>query len=308
MRHQAERGAKAAETLIVRGILYDDGRFEPLGCHSAYVTGPRRAPIKGDYALELVDGEQRLLVREPVAVREPTICVNISPGLSLVEGRLPLLPGAKEVRIVKGEVPIRTLPLGEPPQIQVEWKPKHVDRRKKHPLLLHFSRPAPDAYIKVFYQWGENRYMTAALTRPVERLELDFRGLPGGDECHIIVAYTSGLRTAAVTTHAFSVSPLPPSLEIVRPREQAVFAPWHPITLEARMVDRQGEGSRQSDLLWRLNGKRVSRGWVGCLQSLPEGNYELEVQLPGKEGIAARRTLVIKRPKEVKGIPASEWD
>jgi len=305
--HQAQRRGKSTEVLIFRGILRDDLKFIPVGCHSTYVTRPGKIPAGGDHSLALYDSEKRLLSREPVAVAEPSVCANLSPGGSIVEGRIPLRAGGRELRFLRGDTVILSVPLGEPPQLTVEWKAAKVDRRKKYRLRLQCSEPAPDAYVKVLYQWGETRYLTAALSRPTKELELEFGRLPGGDECRLIVTYTSGMRTAVAVTEAFSVPPLPPTLRIVRPRERATFAPWHPVTLEAEVIDRQRADDDVMNLVWLLNGKEVGKGRLGCLQTLPEGKYRLEAQLRGKKVITARRDFEVSRPKQVKGVPANDW-
>lgn len=93
----------------------------------------------------------------------------------------------------------------------------------------------------------------------------------------------------------------------MRPRERATFAPWHPITLEAEVTDRQREDDNLINLVWLLNGKEVAKGSLGCLQTLPEGKYKLEAQLHGKVVITIRREFEVSRPKGAKGVPANEW-
>jgi hypothetical protein len=308
MPYQVQKRDNATETVIFRGVLRDDLRFEPVGCYSTYGSVPRLSSTQGNYFLALYDAEERLPLREPVAVADPIICTNLSPGIQLVEGRMPLHADGKVLHFLKEDILIGKFPLAEPPQLSVEWKRKVVERKKKYPLVLQFSKPMPDAHIKILYQWDENHSMTAGLTRPMKTLDLDFTNLPGGDECRLVVIYTSGMRTVGSTTDAFSVPLLPPSLRIVRPREQAAFAPWHPITLEAEVRDRQNENIEETDLVWLLNGKEVVKGRLGCLQSLPEGKYELEVRLNSKQEIAARREFKVVRPKEAIGISPNDWD
>lgn len=308
IRHQAQKRGKSTEVLIFRGILRDDLTFTPVGCHSTYVTRPRKIPPSGDYSLALYDAEKRLLSREPVAVAEPSVCANISPGGSIVEGRMPLWANGKELRFLKGDTVILSVPLGDPPQLTLKWNEKKVDRQKKYPLALQFSTPVSDAYIKIFYQWGKTRYLTAALSRPRNEFELEFGNLPGGDNCRLIVSYSSGMRTTVAVSDVFSVPLLPPTLRIVRPRERATFAPWHPITLEAEVNDRQRANDDLINLVWLLNGKEVAKGRLGCLQTLPEGKYKLEAKLHGKEVITAQREFGVSRPKGAKGVPANEWE
>lgn len=306
-RHQAEPIGRSAETLVFRGILSKDLRFTPMGCHTTRIEGPRKPPAPGDLFVELFDREGNLLQREPAAAETPVVCANASPAGALIEGRIPLPDGAAELRFTKGKTLIQSFPIGEAPRIEVAWREEKVDRHRKYPLLLEFSDPTPEAYLKILYEWGEGRYQTAALTRPVKKLDIDFGSLPGGEACRLIVTYTSGMRTAVATTKAFSVPAIPPVLRIARPREKAVFAPWHPVTLEAEWVDRQNGTAEDPDLIWVLNGKKAGAGPLGCLQDLSEGRYELELRLRGRDSLSVRRDFEVRRPEKIRGLPAKEW-
>jgi hypothetical protein len=307
-RHQSEAFGRSTETLVFRGILGHDLRFIPMGCFTARLEGPRRTPGAGELFLELLDREGKLLSREPVAATEPVVCAGTSPGGSLVEGRIALPAGGKELRLLKGKALVGSFPIGDAPRLDVRWKGGRLERTKKYSLFLEFSDPAPDAMVKILYQWGEGRYLTAALTRPVGKIEVDFAHLPGGEACRLIITYTSGMRTTAVTTAEFSVPPLEPDLRIVRPRENAVFAPWHPVTLEAERRDRQAEAVDETELEWVLNGKRAGAGALGCLQGLPEGRHVLELRLRGRNDLSVKREFEVQRPKKTAGVSAKEWD
>lgn len=63
------------------------------------------------------------------------------------------------------------------------------------------------------------------------------------------------------------------------------------------MRDRQDEHSVEDEPVWSLNGQEVSKGWLGCLQTLPEGEYELEVVLHGRKVISAQREFKVARPQ-----------
>lgn len=305
--HQTQKRAGLPELLVFRGLLSDDLRFEPLGCYSTYVAPRRAAPPPGDYYLALYTADGHELLRQPATLTEPRTCSPLSPRGWLVEGRMPLHPQGAQLRFCKGERLIRSFPVAAPPELRLVWQPKKVNRRDAYDLLLEYSPPSADAYVKILYQWGEKRYMAAGLIRPTPSLRLRFAGLPGGDACRFIISYSSGLRTVTETTHSFFVPRLPAALRIVRPLEGAVFAPWHPIALEATVRDPQGDAEPARGVAWLLNGRPLAAGRLGCLQALPEGQYTLEARLAGKEELVDRCTFAV-RSRKTKAIPGMAWD
>lgn len=295
------------EFVVFQGLLYGDERFEPLPGYSTRILRSRPKVLDERYFIELQDERDQTIGREPVAITEAISCHGASNRQSHVQGAICLRRGAKKLLFYRKDNLIGQFPIGPPPSLKLAWRNKKVSRGKQYELGLKFSEPAEDAYLQIAYQWGERRYQAIALIDPVPTFKLDFSQLPGGKECRLVVVYTSGMRTVVEKTDTFSMEPLAPSLRIMRPREKDVFAPWHPITLEAELIDRQND-LEVDNLVWFLNGKEIAKGPLGCLQAPPEGNHKLEVRLRDQKDIKARSSFKVTRPKKVAGIPANEWD
>ena len=71
---------------------------------------------------------------------------------------------------------------------------------------------------------------------------------------------SSGLRTAVGRTKLFKLVPLPPKVEIVRPRAGQVFAAWHPVELQGQVRDRQRGDVPAEECVWTLKRKEIGRG------------------------------------------------
>lgn len=295
------------ELVVFQGLLYDDQRFEVLPSYSTRIVSEWPRVTGEGYFIEIQDGQGESLGREPVAVNEAIVCNEVASRHRHVHGCITLRPAATRLLFYKEDVLVGQFPIGEPPSLELKWKHQTVSRGKPYKLGLKFSKPAPDAYLQVIYQWTDRLYRTISIIDPAPQFQLDFSQLPGGKDCRLVVTYTSGMRTVVATTNSFSVAPLAASLHIVRPRQNAEFAPWHPITLEAEIIDQQNS-PEYGDLVWLLNGKEVGKGRFGCLETPPEGKYELEARLHGKESITARREFEVSRPEKVMNILANDWD
>jgi hypothetical protein len=296
------------EVLVFQGILYGNQQFTVLPGHSTRVVRDWPTVTDKKSYIELQDRQGNSMGREPVRVTKAMDCHETASRQYHVYSFITLRRGVSKLLFYKDDALISELVVGEQPTLTLNWDIRTVSRDKRYTLGFRFSNPLGDAYLQIIYQWTDQHYRTIRIIDPTPKIELDFSQLPGGKVCRLVIAYTSGMRTVVQTTDPFSVPLLPATLRILRPREDAAFAPGHPITLEAEVRDRQNENIEETDLVWLLNGKEVIKGRLGCLQSLPEGKYELEVRLDSKQEIAARREFKVVRPKDVRELPANEWD
>jgi hypothetical protein len=307
MRHIAESHGAADETLVLSGVLRR-GKLTWFGCHTTRATEAAAAAADGIHRVEVRGADDRVLSEAPLALVEPDVCSGLTPNGLFVRGRVALPPGAQRLLVFARDRLIHTTPIGDAPTIALRWEEKAVVRGRRYRLGLELSPATPDAFLKLFYQWDERRYMVAGLSRPVGHLDLDFDGLPGGERCRILVAYTSAMRTAVATTSSFQVPALAPVLRIIRPRKGAVYAPWHPVELQAEVMDRQKRGVRDRDLVWALNDKAVATGPVVCLQGLPVGDYDVELRLTGAVTGTARAAFTVAGSFPKHAIRPEVWD
>ena len=309
IRHVSAGSRKDAdvEYLIVHGFLSADLSFHPVFSRSAFsVPQQARRPSQG-FFVELRDNQGAPVNRGPVAVFEPVVCYDRESSLFIVHGRIALSKKASRVLLFKEDILIDERPVPPPPSIGLEWAPKRVQRGRSYILAMRLSEPAPDAHVRLYYQWADRAYRPVGLLAPKKKVAVRFESLPGGGKCRLIAAYTSGMRTSVAATAPFSVPVIGPSLRILRPRDKAEFAPWNPITFEARESGGQG-GQGPAGLSWSLNGKRIAKGALGTLSRLPEGVYTLEARREKKPSLAARTTFSVKRPGKIKALSAEDWD
>lgn len=278
LKHVSESIGTATEVLVVRGLLTDDLRFIPVFCNSEF-RRPKLAKTCGsDIELALLDEDGGILRKEPAGIRETIECSPHIPRACVVEGSIPLRAGAQRLAIRKGEFNVAELKIGERPKIEVAWSEKTVTRKGKYILRLDYSKPTEDAMLKVFFQWGPKEYLLASAGKPAKEIAASFADMPGGDRCELIVAYTSGLRTAVARTEPFKLAPLPPKVEIVRPRAGQVFAAWHPVEMQGQVRDRQRGDVAPEECVWTLKGKEIGRGLLVYGGFLGPGSYEASLR------------------------------
>ncbi len=292
--HASEPVTSVREILVIRGIVHDDLRFVPMGCGSAFVKPRLADPAGSDYVIELRDRRGRVLNRERAGVVLPTVCAPYEPRAVLLEGSIALRRGAASLVVRKQDIDVATLPLGAPPKLSIAWEARSVRRDRTYSLGLTCSTPSGDAMVKVFYHWAPDRYVFAGATRPARTVKIGFGALPGGDACRLVVAYSSGLRTAVRTTKPFKVPPMPARVEILRPAPRQVFAAWHPVEFEGRIVDRQADGVAAGDYRWTLDGEPAGTGRLLYGGFLEEGTHQVALSYRGAKDSAARATFSVK--------------
>jgi hypothetical protein len=273
LRHFSEPIGRAGEVLVVRGLLTDDLRFLPLGGGSEHRRPPLRGCVQTDVELVLLDAADRPLATERGSLSSVAECSPHVARAQVLEGSVPLRAGAKAIAVRRNGIDVARLEVGSRPELKLVWSEGSVKRSGKYTLRIDHSTPAPDAMLKVFYVWGPERYLLAGYGPPRKAVEVRFDGLPGGAECSIVVVYTSGFRSVVARTAPFAVPPLPPEVAIARPRNNQVFAPWHPIELEARVRDRQAPGKTAAACAWSLDGKPAGKGQLVYAGMLEPGTY-----------------------------------
>jgi hypothetical protein len=274
LRHYSESIGTATEVLVVRGLLTDDLQFQPVFCGSEFRRPDLAKSGDSDIELALLDEADRILITAPAGIRKTIECSPHNPRACLLEGSIPFRPGAQRLTIRKGQVEVAKLEIGGRPKIRVIWSEKKVTSAGKYILGLDYSKPSPDALVKIFFQWGPEQYLLASAVKPAPEIALSFGDMPGGNRCGLIVAYTSSRRTAVARTKPFQLTLLEPKVEIVRPRADQVFAAWHPVELQGKVRDRQRGDVPPQECVWILDGKEIGRGLLVYGGFLEPGLYE----------------------------------
>jgi hypothetical protein len=276
-------------------------RFFPVWTGSRegpFPASAEKAPPQDVYRMELADEDGRVLKRGPLQVHDAPMCDG-RPGASRrVTGAIAWVEGAASLALSEHGVAFAKLAVGKTPSVKLAWRTTSAVRGRRYRLGLDLSEPAPGAIVRVLHEWRPGRRRVLAVTRPTDEIALVLGDVPGGRSCRIVVEYASGLRTAVVSTPRFELAKLAPALEITRPADGAVFAPWHAVECEGTGADEEGRTVPADSLLWTIDGKPAGTGWAACARGLAEGKHVVTLHLAGSD-VVVRRSIVVRAPKRV---------
>ncbi len=286
------------EWLLMEGLVDAEGVFSLLSSRSQRLVSahlPKGAAQSADDRLLLLDDNGEILARERVYLRTPVVCHEYEPGQQLLSGRLPFKPGAAAVVLLRQEREIYRCEIGRQPAIDVQWPQRQLQRGKRYSLALTLSKPdvQGDALLIMAIHWGAGHHRILALSEPVEKLTFDTKALPGGEACRLSVTYRVGFRSETVFSPDFSLPPLPPRLELLKPQEGAVIVAGAPLSLVAEVDDPQGDRSLPSALCWTLDGHLVGRSAQAVLAGLSEGEHTLQLTIEGWTKPLIKRKLKV---------------
>ena len=125
----------------------------------------------------------------------------------------------------KGVPAAAPLAIGQRPKLKIDWSDRVVERGETYLLNTLYSHPSSDALFRPDFTWGSDHYRFSGIAAPIARLPIRFGSLPGGKQCRITVAYSSGLQTAVRHTRRFVLDPAPVRVSIERPLDRQQFAP-----------------------------------------------------------------------------------
>ncbi len=199
------RNKVLVEYLHIRGFLSTDLNFFPMATRSVFFLEPTSRQVNDDYFAELRDESGAALNRQPIDVFEPVVCFNYHSNIQLVDGTIALRSGATHLLLFKQDILIDERAIPDPPSVELVWKVKRADRKKRYSLKIGYSDPLPNAYFQLYYVRNQSAYRTLALTAPKKDIKINFAKLPAGKECRLVLAYTSGMRTTTAQTHPFTV-------------------------------------------------------------------------------------------------------
>ena len=307
----SEKNARS-EVLAFRGLLYDDLRFQLRRSYSTYVVYERPTLEDQTYSIELRDGDDKILNTEFAGVTPALVCAPNAPRRYKVSGYIALRAGSVKLLFSRDDVLIESFDVPPSPKLSVNRRDPSVSRDEEYKLTLEYSEPYRGAYMQILYQWGETQSQTLDFYPPSNEIPVDISELPGGERCRFVIRYSNGLRSVDEATDYFSLPPLEPRLEILRPMDEAEFAPWVPIELRGQIVDVERVAVTEDEYVWLLNDEVVLSGPAGSLDHLAEGKHviALEYRSNTRNGETPSKhiTIFVRRPDRVDGVPGDEWD
>lgn len=287
------------EWLVVEGLISTDGEFSLLSGRIQQRVRQdnlkQGTPSKQHRVLLLDEGGDTLL--ETAAIfRPPTICHELAPTHQRLSASLPLVAGAASLAIRRQGHEIYHRPIEQPPKLKVTWPKGRLQRGKRYNLALKPSEPvnADEALLILAIHWGSDRYRIIGVSDPVNKLSFDPAKLPGDKACRLSITYQDGFRSTTAFSPRLSLSPLPPNLRMLKPREGASFKAGAPISLVAEVEDPQGDRGLSPALRWSLEGKAVGSGAQALLMDLDEGEYTLRLTLEGHKQPTMERKIKVE--------------
>jgi hypothetical protein len=296
------------ELLAIRGWLDRSGRFTAGRCYSTNVVREWPGPLSERHALEMLDSDQRCLLREQVSVQEVETCDVGVPLRWRVTGYIAIREDAATVRLVSDLGILWEQPIGRPPSLKVRMSGGRTQRTKPIRLQLSYSQPRPQgAYLQIIYQWGEGLFQVIDYVEPATELKLDVNRVPGGKRCRLVFQYSDGLRSCTATTPYFSLPLHGPSLTIVKPPKNLVLKKGQPLELEGQVVDRERPGVARQDLSWWIGEELVGTGPIAGILNPQPGKYNISLRYAKFPGAHAEVVVVVKPNKVGEPLPASQW-
>jgi hypothetical protein len=298
------------EYLVISGHLDRAGRFTPRRCRST--PNVRKWPVieESDVVVELLGADERVLHRELASVREDIDC---SPGDAMrwmVLAYIGLRPEAQAVRLRRDDLILWVAEIPPAPTLRVVAPRSRPQRGKRYELGLRYSEPREGAHVSVVYKWGERRFRPIYIGPPAERLQLDLRALPGGDQCRLVVEYSNGLRSAADATREFSLPPLGPKLVIAQPPRRDTIVSDAPVVLEGHVDDPERPGGARPDehLTWLIDGEEVGRGPIWSVDGLDAGRHRVTMRYEAEEPVESSVDIRVVAAKAPGARSWESWD
>ncbi|MCU7929972.1 MAG: hypothetical protein KZQ90_04150 [Candidatus Thiodiazotropha sp. (ex Codakia rugifera)] len=299
-----EKLRTGSEWLIVEGLIDPGEKFSLLSSRSQQLVSahkPKGAKKTSEYSLLLLDEEGETLMRDHPMIHTPVVCHEFEPAHKVLMGRLPLLPGAAIVVILRQEREIYRCLIGKSPELKVKWPKGRLQRGKSYRLSLNLSKPEKgnDALLTLAIHWGAQHYRVVAVSEVSEKLSFDPKNLPGGKNCRLSVTYRVGFRSKTVVSPSFTLAPLKPHLRMLKPREETKLVAGAPISLVAEVDDPQGDRSLPAALRWRVDGKCVGKSPQVLIAGLPEGEHRLQLSIDGMKQPVIKRTLTVHQAPKI---------
>jgi hypothetical protein len=287
------------EWLVLEGLISTDGQFSLLSgrilTRVRQDTTKQASPSK-QHSVLLLDEGGDILLETAALIRSPTICNELVPTHQRLSATLPLPPGAISLAIRRQGHEIYRSRINQAPKLKVTWPKGRLQRGKRHNLELKLSEPgsADEALLILAIHWGDDRYRIIGVSDPVKKLSFDPVRLPGDKSCRLSITYHDGFRSTTAFSPRLSLTPLPPNLRMLKPREGASFVAGAPISLVAEVEDPQGDRGLSSALRWSLDGKAAGSGSQALLMDLDEGEYTLKLTLEGHKQPRIERKIKIE--------------
>jgi hypothetical protein len=295
----AEAALQAVEeVLYVSGVvtIKNQGRLDPIMVAPGMVSS---APA-GDYSIDLLDANGRLIHRFPFVVSFRDVEGNRREIVPF-NFQLPAVRGTAQVQLVyKQELILDSIRVSKnPPEVEV-ISPNGGEtwgRRQEEKIEWTARDLDGDALLfSILYSPNEGKswFPVASNLRGTSYL-VDPAMLPGsrGQAALIRVIVTDGFRTTSdESDKPFEVLPNPPEVEISAPSDGAAFAAGSKITFAGRADDVEDESIPDEKHVWSYGDKSFAVG-PEVEAGLPEGEHQITLTAIDSEGDSGSDSITI---------------
>ena len=205
----------------------------------------------------------------------------------------------------RGEGPLATLEVGEPPTVEVLGP----DRREQYlALRVNSDHPRVQPSVAVLFSGDDGAtWQPVALDPPEGEVVVEAERLPGGGRCRFRAIATAELRSATADTEPFELPPARRRIHLRLPDDRGGIEPG--LVALSAFVDTRGLGAvLPQEIRWHSSLEGDLGAGLEVVAELGEGRHEITVTAPdGRGGTLSERGIIIVsgHPISRGGWPAS---
>lgn len=238
--------------LIIRGVVrFDSDRGELLPLQTTMAAAGRTMPGPGPYALELLNGEGSVLMRQIFDV--PRGVETVQPGTFRFV--TPVLNDLRHIRILRnGKILLDKTASPNAPMLRL-IHPNGGESIQSDPLNIEWEASDPDldslTYRVEFSPDEGGTWRTLASDLTSTRISVPVTSLAEARAARVRVEATDGMRTTSVLSEGtFSVNGVPPLLAVISPAPDAQQLQGGRVQFEVATLNSKDSPIPEENLTW----------------------------------------------------------
>ncbi len=191
----------------------------------------------------------------------------------------------------RGEAPLATVEVGEPPRIEIEGPER---RQEKLVVRVRVAHPRETPAVAVLFSGDDGvTWQPVGFDPPGGELSVQAARLPGGERCRFRAIAGAELQSAVADTEPFGLAPSTRRLHVITPSDECGIPPG-PVALSA-LIDTRGRGAvAPHEIRWTSSVQGEIGAGYDLTVELVEGEHALTVTVPdGIGGILSERAIII---------------
>jgi hypothetical protein len=266
--------------------------------HGPGIVPPPRGSAQGNWSIELVDGNDRIIASHACRIPAPLgggcrCCDGVAdieraPRLDFVEA-VEWSEEVTRIQINRGDSHIASLDVGQDPSVEISGPQRHEGSLILHVRVHH---PRSHASLVVLFTGDNGETWSPVAIDPAQNdpLVVDASSLPGGESCRFRAVATAEFRAASADSDSFSL-PRTDRRLVIDAKE--VHCEPGRVDLTA-MIDLRGhEGVAPHEIVWHSDlAGELGRGHMLSVD-LEEGRHLITATIPGGASDRVQATGII---------------